>query len=153
PAAENADRLARGHIRSHPAGSSMNRSTFLRHGAALFGLLTVFSSATAQEPDKPELLVFAASSLTNVLGEQSQAFEKKTGATVKLPFAASSALARQIENGAAADVFVSADQEWMNYLDERKLIAAGTRRDLVGNRLVLIAPADSKAVLKIEPGF
>ena len=109
--------------------------------------------AQTQSQDKPELLVFAAASLTNVLGELSPVFEKANGVTVKLSFAASSALARQIESGAAADVFVSADQEWMIYLDDRKLIAPGTRRDLVGNRLVLIAPADSKAALKIEPGF
>lgn len=115
--------------------------------------LLLASTAHAQEPKRPELLVFAAASLTNVLGELSPAYEKAHGVTVKLSFAASSALARQIESGANADVFVSADQEWMNYLDERKLIAAGTRRDLVGNRLVLIAPADSKVVLKIAPGF
>jgi molybdate transport system substrate-binding protein len=110
--------------------------------------------AHAQDQEKePELLVFAASSLTNVLGELSAAYERKSGVAVKLSFAASSALARQIEGGAAADVFVSADREWMNYLDDRKLTAPRSRRDLAGNRLVLIAPADSRIRLEIAPHF
>ena len=73
--------------------------------------------------------------------------------TVKLSFAASSVLARQIEAGGKADVFISADQEWMDYLQARNLIDKPTRRNLVGNRLVLIAPADSRIELKIAPGF
>ncbi len=113
----------------------------------------LISEASAREQKQPELLVFAASSLTDVLGKISEAYERKSGTKVKLSFAASSVLARQIEAGTNADVFVSADQEWMNYLDERELIAAGTRRDLVGNRLVLIAPSDSKVALAIKPGF
>ncbi len=116
-------------------------------------LLSLASMVHAQEPKKAALLVFAAASLTQVLEELSREFERASGVTVKLSFAASSALARQIESGAKADVFVSADQEWMNYLDERKFIAAATRRNLVGNRLVLIAPADSRIALKIAPGF
>jgi molybdate transport system substrate-binding protein len=111
-----------------------------------------FAHAQAQE-NGSQLLVFAASSLTDVLGELSAAFEKKSGVAVKLSFAASSALARQIEGGAAADVFVSADQEWMNYLAARQLTASGSRRDLAGNRLVLIAPADSGIRLEIAPHF
>ena len=62
-------------------------------------------------------------------------------------------LARQIEAGGKADVFISADQEWMDYLQSRNLIDKPSRRNLVGNRLVLIAPADSKIELKIAPGF
>ena len=100
-----------------------------------------------------ELLVFAAASLTNVLGELAPVFEKSSGVTVKLSFAASSVLARQIEAGGKADVFVSADQEWMDYLQARNLIDNASRRNLVGNRLVLVAPADSKLELKIAPGF
>jgi molybdate transport system substrate-binding protein len=72
---------------------------------------------------------------------------------VKLSFAASSVLARQIEAGGKVDVFVSADQEWMDYLTQRGLIDNATRRNLVGNQLVLIAPADSTVNLKIAPGF
>jgi molybdate transport system substrate-binding protein len=107
----------------------------------------------AADPQKPELLVFAAASLTNVLGELSTAYTAQGGAPVKLSFAASSVLARQIEAGGKADVFISADQEWMDYLQTRGLIDKATRRNLVGNRLVLIAPADSKVELKIAPGF
>lgn len=120
--------------------------------AALLALIAA-TSAPAADQKNPELLAFAAASLTNVLGELSQAFEKQAGVRVKLSFAASSVLARQIEAGGKADVFISADQEWMDYLQARNLIDKATRRNLVGNRLVLIAPADSKLELKIEPGF
>jgi len=109
--------------------------------------------AHAADQQKPELLVFAAASLTNVLGELSTTYTAQAGVPVKLSFAASSVLARQIEAGGKADVFVSADQEWMDYLQARGLIDKATRRNLVGNRLVLIAPADSKIELKIAPGF
>src|SRR5262249_46279212 len=66
--------------------------------------------------------------------------------------AASSVLAKQIEAGAPADVFFSADLEWVDYVEQRKLLKPGSRHDVVGNRLVLIAPADSKVSLKIRPG-
>ncbi len=120
--------------------------------AALLALIAA-TPAPAADEKKPELLVFAAASLTNVLGELSQAFEQQAGVRVKLSFAASSVLARQIEAGGKADVFISADQEWMDYLQTRNLIDKVTRRSLVGNRLVLIAPADSKIDLRIAPGF
>jgi molybdate transport system substrate-binding protein len=98
-------------------------------------------------------VVFAASSLTDVVQEISNAYTRHTGQTVTLSFAASSALARQIEAGSPADVFLPADTEWMDYLEKRQLIAAGSRRNLLGNRLVLIAPTDSKITLDIAPGF
>lgn len=107
----------------------------------------------AEEPKKPATLVFAAASLTNVLGDLGAAWEKTSGTPVKLSFAASSVLARQIEAGSNADVFISADQEWMDYLQSRNLIAQPSRVNLVGNRLVLIAPADSKIELEIKRGF
>ena len=110
-------------------------------------------AARAAGNEKPALLIFAAASLTNVLGELSTAWEKSSGVPVKISFAASSVLARQIEAGGRADVFISADQEWMDYLQARNLIDKSSRRNLVGNRLVLIAPADSKLELKIAPGF
>ena len=122
-------------------------------GVAIGFALVAGAPLRAEDANKPELLVFAAASLTNVLGELSPAFEKTSAITVKLSFAASSALARQIEAGAAADVFVSADQEWMDYLQTRNLLDDKSRRDLVGNQLVLIAPADSTVTLKIGPGF
>ncbi|WP_374576053.1 molybdate ABC transporter substrate-binding protein [Phenylobacterium sp.] len=97
--------------------------------------------------------VFAAASLKDALGEVGQAYEARTGVKVKVSFAATSAIARQIEQGAPADVFVSADVKWMDYLAERKLIDAASRRDLLGNRLVLIAPAGSKTQLRIGPNM
>jgi molybdate transport system substrate-binding protein len=120
--------------------------------AALAALLLGLPAA-AQEKKDSELLVFAAASLTNVLGDLSTTWEKSAGVHVKLSFAASSVLARQIEAGGRADVFISADQEWMDYLQSRGLVNKPTRHNLVGNRLVLIAPADSKVQLKIAPGF
>ncbi len=115
--------------------------------------LASLAPASAAQPEKPELLVFAAASLTNVLGELSRTWEQTSGMRVKLSFAASSMLARQIEAGGRADAFISADQEWMDYLQTRGLVDKTTRRNLVGNRLVLIAPADSKVTLSIAPGF
>lgn len=103
--------------------------------------------------DKPSITVFAAASLTNVLQELGDGFTKETSIPVRFSFAASSALARQIENGSPADVFFSADLEWMDYLQARNLIQRDTRHNALGNRLVLIAPTDSKIKLKIEPGF
>lgn len=129
-----------------------------RRRAAAFAASLLIAPAMAQsperpEPPKPELLVFAAASLTEVLGELAQSYERRGGGRVRIAFAASSVLARQIEAGGKADVFLSADQQWMDYLADRRLIDAKTRRDLVGNRLVLIAPADSRVRLAIEPGF
>jgi molybdate transport system substrate-binding protein len=99
------------------------------------------------------ITVFGAASLTNALQDLGDAFTKETAVDVKFSFAASSALAHQIENGARADVFFSADVDWMDYLQARNLIQAATRHDAVGNRLVLIAPIDSAIALKIAPHF
>lgn len=99
------------------------------------------------------LTVFAAASLTDVLQPIGSAFTARTGQAVRFSFAASSVLARQIESGAPADVFISADHDWMDYLQERRLIRADTRSDVAGNALVLIAPADSRLALKVAPGF
>ncbi len=112
-----------------------------------------FSVATGTEPVPRPVTVFAAASLTDALEQLGDEFTRSTGVRVRFSFAASSVLARQIEAGAGADVFFSADQAWMDYLQQRGRINAATRRDLLGNRLVLIAPADSTLQLKIAPGF
>jgi molybdate transport system substrate-binding protein len=91
--------------------------------------------------------------LTNVLEDLGDAFTKQTSIPVKFSFAASSTLARQIESGAPADVFFSADLDWMDYLQARNLIQRTSRHDVAGNHLVLIAPSDSTITLKIKPGF
>ena len=111
------------------------------------------SPTHAADESKQELLVFAAASLTNVLDEIGKAYTQQTQQPVKFSYAASSALARQLEAGANADVFFSADLEWMDYAQARNLIDKSTRRNLLGNRLALVAPADSKIELKIAPGF
>ena len=113
----------------------------------------VGSSVTAAADETQSVLVFGAASLTDVLDELGKAFTAKTQVQVKSSLAASSALAKQIEAGAPADVFFSADLEWMDYLDKRNLLRPGSRHDVVLNRLVLIAPADSKVSVKIAPGF
>lgn len=97
--------------------------------------------------------VFAAASLKTALDEIAANWQAESGKSAVGSYAASSALAKQIEEGAPADIFVSADLAWMDYLAERKLIRDGTRRNLLGNRIVLVAPADSTATAKIEPGF
>jgi len=101
----------------------------------------------------PALLVFAAASLSDSLTQVDAAFTAETGVQVKASFAASSVLAKQIEAGAPAEVFLSADREWMDYLEQRSLLQPGSRYDLLGNALVLIAPRDSALRVKITPGF
>jgi molybdate transport system substrate-binding protein len=97
--------------------------------------------------------VFAAASLTDALKEIGAAYKADTGNSVTFSFAASSVLARQIEASRGADIFISADTEWMEYLDSRGLIKQGTRKNLLGNHLVLVAPADANVRLKIAPHF
>lgn len=103
----------------------------IRIAAALLFALAL--PAIAQE----KLTVFAAASLKNALDEANSGF----GTRCVVSYAASSALARQIEAGAPAEVFISADEDWMDYLERKALLAPGTRRDLLGNRLVWIVPA------------
>ena len=95
-----------------------------------------FSSAHAAEP----LTIFAAASLKNVIDQTGLAYTAKTGIEVKASYAASSVLAKQIEQGAPADIFASADLEWMDYVAKRQLIRPQTRINLLGNALVVIAP-------------
>src|SRR5437868_1039297 len=115
--------------------------------------IAILTSAAAAENRPAELTVFAAASLTDVLQQIGAEYTKASGTRVKFSFAATSALPKQIESGARIDVFVSADREWMDYLQSRGLIEPATRHDLLSNRLVLVAPADSKIQLKIQPNF
>jgi len=100
-----------------------------------------------------EVTVFAAASLKEAMDEEARRFEAGTGNKVVVSYGASNALAKQIEAGAPADLFISADLDWMDYLEQRHLLMQGTRADLLRNTLVLIAPASSKSTLKIAPGF
>jgi molybdate transport system substrate-binding protein len=109
------------------------------------------TAALAQEKT---VTVFAAASMKNALDDIDAAFTRSTGIKAVASYAASSALIKQIENGAPADVFASADLDWMDYGAQKKLIKDDTRVNLLGNRLVLIAPRDSKiGNVTIAPGF
>ena len=100
-----------------------------------------------------ELTVLAAASLKGPLDAIAADFEKASGIKVRLSFAASSALARQIESGVPAGVFISADRDWMDHVEKAGLLAPASRGNLLANDLVLVAPKDSKVQLKIGPGF
>ncbi len=130
---------------------------FNRRGAfawlAAVLVAATLAPAAAPRAAEQEVTVFAAASLTNALQDLGKAYREKTGVKVTFSFAASSAIARQIEAGAPADLFVSADAEWADYLQQRGLLDVATRKDILSNRLVLIAPADSTLQLKIAPGF
>ena len=116
------------------------------------GMAVASQTAPAQQPTG--ITVFAAASMKNALDDINDAFSKQTGIKVTTSYAASSGLMKQIENGAPADVFVSADLDWMDYGAQKKLIKDDTRVNLLGNRLALIAPKDSKIVeVTIGPGL
>jgi molybdate transport system substrate-binding protein len=119
--------------------------------AALIALVMTTSQAIAAETR--DLVVFAAASLKNALDDANAAWQRETGKRAMISYAASSALARQIEQGAPADIFVSADLDWMTYLEQRDLIRKDTRANLLGNRIVLIAPRTSSVSVKIGPGL
>jgi len=120
-------------------------------GLAVFLWLLPWVAHGAAAADS--VTVFAAASLTDVLQELGAEYTKGTGTKVQFSFAATSMLARQVESGAHADVFFSADQEWMDYLDQRALIQKATRRNMLGNRLALVAPVASTVQLQIKPNF
>jgi molybdate transport system substrate-binding protein len=112
---------------------------------------SAFSPALAQDKS---LIVFAAASMKNALDDIDAAYAAKTGVKVAASYAASSVLAKQIEQGAPADIFVSADTDWMDYATAKKNINEPTRVNLLGNSIVLIAPKDSKIDnVAIAPGF
>lgn len=119
-------------------------------GLAVALISGTLGPALAQSKD---VVVLAAASLKNALDAASAVWTRETGKTAKIAYAASSALARQIEAGIPADIFISADIPWMDHIAERELIKAPSRSDFLGNQLVLVAPRDSKIDLRIEKGF
>jgi molybdate transport system substrate-binding protein len=126
--------------------------TLIRGGAAAALLVSIVAAILPVDAQAANLVVFAAASLKEALDEQILAFEPARNRVVA-SYAASSALARQIEHGAPADLFISADADWMDYLAARSLIDGASRVDLVSNRLVLICPRASPIRLAIAPGF
>ncbi len=119
------------------------------------GLLAACGIADRQDSVDTEARprIFAAASLTDVLTRIGQQYDAAGHPAPVFNFAASSELARQIEQGADADLFISADEAWMDYLAERDLIEASTRTTLLTNRLVLIAPADRPISIKLKQGM
>lgn len=122
----------------------------LKYAIAVVMLLAPWGSTPAAQA-AGSVTVFAAASTTNAVTDIGKAFEAKGLGKVVCSFASSSTLAKQIENGAPANVFISADEPWMNYLEERRLIEPGSRFNLLGNKLVLIAPSGS-SLNKVEIG-
>jgi molybdate transport system substrate-binding protein len=114
-------------------------------------LLVLVLSATARAEDP--VRVYAAASLTQALGEIADLWPQSRHARPALVFAASSALAKQVEHGANVDLFASADRRWMDYLAQRNRIEPGSRVDLLGNALVLIAPRGRGVAVRMDPGF
>jgi len=122
---------------------------------SLIAGLATYSAAHAAEAPRPEapVTVFAAASLQNAMKEVGAAFTKAGGAPVVFSFAGSSVLARQIEQGAPAEVFVSADPDWMNDVEKHGLVQPGARKDILTNHLALVAPKTSAVHLSIAPWF
>jgi molybdate transport system substrate-binding protein len=107
-------------------------------------------SAAAQGKD---VVVFAAASLKNALDDIAGQWQRETGKKAVISYAASNTLIKQIEQGAPADIFISADLDWMDYGQQKNLIKPDSRFNLLGNRLVLIAPKDSSVSAIIQRGF
>lgn len=114
--------------------------------------LCVMSISLAVQAEQ-KVTVFAAASLTNAIQEIAAEYEKEKTVNVQTSFASSSTLAKQIEQGAPADIFMSADTKWMSYLQERSLIDPGSRTNLLGNHLVLIAPKGKTFKVEMDRKF
>ncbi|MBK9952721.1 MAG: molybdate ABC transporter substrate-binding protein [Candidatus Competibacteraceae bacterium] len=120
----------------------------------LAAVLLVLASGFAPSAGAAEqIALYAAASATDAVQDLAARYEKEQGVKVVTSFAAPSALAKQIEQGAPADVFISADSKWMDYLDGQGKIIQASRRNLLGNRLVLIAPKGKAFPVKLEKGF
>ena len=130
-------------------GMNRRRSFSLLFGAALV-LSTAVGPALAQVKDP---LVFAAASLKNALDEIAAQWQRENGKKVVISYAASNTLIKQIEQGAPADMFISADLDWMDYGQQKNLIDTQTRTNLLSNRIVLVAPKNATTTLSITRGF
>jgi len=121
------------------------------------GLLAIAAAASlAAAPPQAssgDVLIFAAASLQNVIDDLAAPCKHATGVSYKASYAASSTLAKQIDQGAPAEIFISADVDWMDDVAKRGMIQASSRVNLLGNDLVLVAPANAGVALRIAPGF
>ena len=142
--------------RSIPSSSTTSDA---RAGGARLARLLAALSLLLLAPFRPvlagaaEITMFAAASATDALGEIAKRYDAGGHGRIVVSFASSSTLAKQIENGAPADLYLSADEVWMDHLASRNLIVPASRIDYLGNTLVLIAPKDSTLALAIAPGF
>src|ERR1700682_623199 len=155
--------LVRGNLRQHSqsneTGLFASRESVMRlpFHAAAFAI--AFALASTRPPsssvaESETVVVFAAASLKNAFDEIAAGGTAKSGVPVKTSYAASPPLAKQTEEGAPADLFISADLDWMDYVEKKNLLKAGTRGNLLGNSIVLVAPKDwTKGEVKIEPNF
>ncbi len=131
----------------------MRNDLSLRLLAATGGIAALLGASMPMALAEETVTVFAAASLKNALDDVNGACEADVGEKATISYAASSALAKQIEEGAPADVFISADLDWMKYLDDKQLVKKDTETQLLGNSIVLVAPADSSATTEIVPNF
>jgi molybdate transport system substrate-binding protein len=132
----------------------LTRKGFGLRAIAIGGFAAALMAVAPAAHAEDKVVVFAAASLKDALDAVNKACEAKVGESATISYAASSALAKQIEGGAPADVFVSADLDWMKYLSDRKLTKPETEVKLLGNQIVLVAPTDSKVKkTKIGKGF
>src|SRR6218665_2297920 len=127
----------------------LGRLTKVAVAVAVAGFTAIASPAMADDA----ITVFAAASLKNALDAANAEWTKESAKQTTVSYAASSALAKQIESGAPADLFISADLAWMDYVAEKKLIKDDTRSNLLGNRIVLVAPKDAAKPVEIKDGF
>lgn len=130
----------------------MPRPRGLVPGRAALAALLLAAAQCAVQARAESLLVFAASSLRGPLDEAARAYESASGTRVRVSYAASPALARQLEAGAPAQLFISADPQWMQHVQSRGLLA-GPSVALLANTLVLVAPKGREPSLRIAPGF
>lgn len=119
----------------------------------LSGFVAFVMCASFAANAEQKITVFAAASLTNAITEIADAYEKEKAVKIQTSFAASSTLAKQIEQGAPADIFISADTKWMNYLQDRSLVDASSKANLLGNHLVLIAPKGRSFKIDMDKSF
>ena len=120
---------------------------------AIWAIYLLFTTLALSAHAEDKVTVFAAASLTNALTEISAQYQAEKASKIVHSFAASSTLAKQIENGAPADIFISADTKWMNYLQDKNLINTASRKEFLGNQLVIIAPKDRSFTVKFDKSF
>lgn len=139
-------------LRNRAARSGWRRLRDVAFGFAI-ALAVTCTPDRPHADDRRPILFFAAASLQTALDAIAAEWQRDTGKTVTFSYAASSALARQLESGAPADLFASADLAWMDWAEQRKLIDPASRTSLLGNTLVLISARDDAAAVRIAPGF